>query len=328
MVHFKAYRLFQDGTADRPEGRFVTMTEQELSPGDVLIRNAFSSINYKDALAAAGINRIIRRFPRIGGIDVTGEVVQSSHPRFAAGDAVIVHGFGIGVDLDGGHAEYIRVSGDSVLKLPPGLDLFEAAAIGVAGYTAALSLYWMEHNGLAPGSGPVLVTGATGGVASMAIDMLTARGYVVTAMSGKKDAGDYLRKIGAAEVIAPEAAASTGKPIETARWAGAVDSVGGQVLGWVLRTAQPEAVVTSFGNAAGSAFDGSVLPFILRGVKLLGINGNSPMPLREIIWARIAKEYRPRHVRDIAKVISFEKLPEVMGEMLSRQTVGRNIIRF
>lgn len=328
MVHFKAFRLFQASQGDAPEGRFVTMTENELTPGSVLIKNAFSSINYKDALAAAGKNKIIREFPRIGGIDVTGEVVRSSDPRFAAGDAVVVHGFGIGVDLDGGHAEYTRVSGDFVLKIPEGLSLFDAAAIGVAGYTAALALHAMEHNGLVPQNGPVLVTGATGGVAGMAIDMLATRGYSVTAMSGKAAATEYLQKIGARNVIAPEEADAAGKPLEAPRWAGVVDSIGGGVLSWILRTMRPEGVVTSFGNAGGAAFDGSVLPFILRGVKLLGINGNSPMALRRDIWARIATDYRPRQIQTIARTIAFEELPDAMSEMLARRTIGRTVVRF
>lgn len=325
---FKAFRLFQDGENTSPQGRFVTMAEDDLSAGDVLIKNAYSSINYKDALAAAGINKVIRHFPRIGGIDLTGKVVRSADPRFVPGDEVIVHGFGIGVDLDGGHAEYARVSGDFVLKIPIGLSLFEAAAIGAAGYTAALSLYWMELNGLSPQSGDVLVTGATGGVASMAIDMMTTRGYAVTAMSGKPDSSDYLRALGAKDIVDPEVATQTGKLIDSARWAGAVDSVGGDVLGWILRTTKPEGVVTSFGNAAGSTFDGSVLPFILRGVKLIGINANSPMELRKIIWNRIAREFRPRHFRTIANVILFEDLPRTMEAMLARQTQGRTVIEF
>lgn len=328
MTQFKAFRLFQEDENAPPQGRFVTMSTDELSPGEVLIRNAYSSINYKDALAAAGINKVIRRFPRIGGIDLTGEVAASSDPRFAPGDAVIVHGFGIGVELDGGHAEYARVAADSVLKLPDGLSLREAATVGAAGYTAALSLYWMELNGLTPEAGEVLVTGATGGVASMAIDMLASRGYAVTAMSGKPAEADYLRGLGATKIVAPDVAVKTGRPIESAQWAGAVDSVGGDLLGWVLRTTKPEGVVTSFGNAAGSSFDGSVLPFILRGIKLIGINANSPMELRKMIWQRIAGECRPRHLEAIAHVIPFTDLPEAMNAMLARQTRGRTVVQF
>jgi putative YhdH/YhfP family quinone oxidoreductase len=327
MTSFTAFRLFEGDSKSPPTGRFVTMTEDDLSAGDVVVRVAYSSINYKDALAAAGINRIIRDFPRIGGIDLTGCVVRSADARFAVDDPVIVHGFGIGIDRDGGHAEYARVAADSVLKLPDGLSLFDAAVLGAAGYTAALSLHWMEHNGLAPNSGKVLVSGATGGVASVAIDIMSKRGYSVTAMTGKADAFAYLRSLGAQEIISPVEAQASGKPIEPVRWVGAVDSVGGNVLSWILRTTAPEGVVTSFGNAGGSGFDGSVLPFILRGVKLIGINGNSPMPLRQVIWAKLAGDYRPRFLASIANVIPFEQLPAAMEKMRSRMTRGRTIIR-
>ena len=327
MQTFKAYRLFSDEGAKVPQGRFVQMTEDELSPGDVLIRVAYSSINYKDALAAAGINKIIRSFPRIGGIDLTGRVVRSADPRFRPDDPVVVHGFGIGVDADGGHSEFARVPADSVLPLTPGLSLLEAASIGAAGYTAALALHWMEHNGLRPEGGDVLISGATGGVASVAIDILSGRNYSVTAMTGKTEGQSYLRALGARDIIDPSLAHPSGKPIEAARWAGAVDSVGGDVLGWILRTTAPDGVVTSFGNAGGSDLPTSVLPFILRGVRLIGINANSPMALRKIVWGKLAGEYRPRHLDKIAEVIEFDALPDAMERMRARQTRGRMVIR-
>ena len=326
MTRFTAYRLFAGEGSESPDGRFVEIDEDALSPGDVLIKVAYSSINYKDALAAAGINRIIRTFPRIGGIDLAGRVVQSQDARFRPGDPVIVHGFGIGVDVDGGHAQYARVAADSVLPTPEGLSLLEAATIGAAGYTAALALHWMEHNGLSPTGGPVLISGATGGVASVAIDILAGRGYAVTAMTGKSDAHGYLRDLGAREII-DAAAAGPGKPLEAARWAGAIDSIGGETLGWILRTCAPDGVVTSFGNAGGSDLPASVLPFILRGVRLIGINANSPMPLRTTVWSKLAGAYRPRHLSQIANVIDFAELPDAMRRMRSRQTTGRTIIR-
>lgn len=327
MATFTAYQLSARDPSAPPQGSFVKMTDNDLSPGDVLIKVAYSSINFKDALAAAGINKIIRKFPRVGGIDLTGSVVRSSDPRFQPDDPVVVHGFGIGVDVDGGHAEYARVAADSVLPLPEGLTLFEAAALGAAGYTAALSLHWMEHNGLMPNSGAVLVSGATGGVASVAIDIMSGRGYSVTAMTGKESAHAYLRDLGAREIIDAALAKPSSKPIEAARWAGAVDSVGGEVLAWILRTSASDGVVTSFGNAGGSEFSGSVLPFILRGVRLIGINANSPMALRRVIWEKLAKEYRPRRLEAIADVIAFDQLPDAMERMRSRQTQGRTLIR-
>jgi acrylyl-CoA reductase (NADPH) len=328
LSDFIAYRLFEsDRRADIPDGSFVLLTENDLSPGEVLIKVAYSSINYKDALAAAGINKIIRSFPRIGGIDLSGHVMTSSDSRFKAGDAVVVHGFGIGVECDGGHSQVARVAADSVMLLPPGIDVFEAAVIGAAGYTAALSLHWMEHNGLTPGTGPVLVSGATGGVAGVAIDILAGRGYEVTAMTGKETAEQYLRELGARHVMVEREVVKNSKLIESARWTGAVDSLGGDALAWILKTCMPDAVVASFGNAAGSSYEASVLPFILRGVRLLGINANSSMELRRVVWGKLAQEYRPRHLASIAHMIEFDQLPDFMARMRARTTRGRTLIR-
>ena len=223
-MRLAAYRLFADG--DTIAGRVTEMSIDDLSPGDVVIPNAFSSVNYKDALAGLGRNKIIRDYPRIGGIDLFGVVTESRDPRFKSGDRVIAHGFGIGVDHDGGHAEYARVKGDWVMRLPDGLTLKDAAVIGVAGYTAALSIHLMELNGLNPSRGPVVVNGATGGVASVAIDMLSTRGYSVTAITGKQDEHDYLRQLGAHDILDRLSIESSGKPLEKPRWAGAVDSLG------------------------------------------------------------------------------------------------------
>ncbi len=327
MKTFQALRLFETEAGGIPDARFVTLSEDELSPGNVLIRVAYTSVNYKDALAAAGINRIIRNYPRIGGIDLTGTVARSEDSRFQEGDQVIVHGFGLGVDRDGGYAEYARIDGDMVLHLPEGLGLFDAAVLGVAGYTAALSVHWMEHNGLTPAGGPVIVTGATGGVASVAIDILSGRGYSVAAMTGKAEAHAYLRELGAAEILDPAIAVPSSRPMDSARWGGAVDSVGGEVLGWILRTLAPEGVAASFGNAGGAEFGASVLPFILRGARLIGINGNSPMALREVVWNKLAGEYRPRHLDRIAEVVTFDQLPGVMENMRNRLTRGRTVVR-
>ena len=327
MTEFIAYRLHEEEGSESPKGSFVALTEDDLSPGEVLIKVAYSSINYKDALAAAGINKIIRCYPRIGGIDLSGHVIRSSDQRLKVGDAVVVHGFGIGVECDGGHSQIARVAADSVMPLPAGIDVFQAAVIGAAGYTAALSLHWMEHNGLAPGQGPILVTGGTGGVASVAIDILSGRGYQVTAMTGKIGLEAYLRDLGANQVISSDEAKKNPKLIESARWAGAVDSVGGDTLAWILKTSMPDAVVSSFGNAAGSGFEASVLPFILRGVRLLGINANSPMELRKVVWGKLASQYRPRHLSSIAQLIEFDQLPEFMAKMRARATRGRTLIR-
>lgn len=322
---FKALRLHAG--SPEPLRRIETLGVDDLSPGNVIIEVAWSSINFKDALASRGRNAIIRSFPRVGGIDLTGVVAESADPRFRAGDEVIVHGFGIGVDHDGGHAQFARVSGDWVMHLPETISLFEGAVLGAAGYTAGLSLHLMELNGLRPESGPVIVTGATGGVASVAIDMLANRGYRVTAMTGKSDAHADLRALGATEVIGRIASDEMVKPLEKARWAGAVDSVGGACLAWLTRTMQPEGVITAFGNAGGLELETTVLPFILRGVRLIGVNANSPMPLREEVWAKIASAYRPTQLERIAKVIELEDLPVTMDRMLAGELRGRTVIR-
>ena len=324
--HFRAFQLQQDAAGAPPVGRFVDLGLDALPAGEVLIRVAYTSINYKDALAAAGLNQIVRQYPRIGGIDLTGRVAQSSDPRFKPGDAVVVHGFGIGVEHDGGHAEFARVRGDWVMPLPEGLSLQDAATIGAAGYTAALCVHWMEHNGMAPGGLPVLVTGATGGVASVAIDILAGRGYEVVAVSGKGDADGYLQSLGASRVLAPSVAAPSGRPLDKGQWAGAVDSVGGDMLAWLLRSAAPDAVITSFGNAGGAELNTTVLPLILRGVRLVGINANSPMPLRQTVWARLASDYKPRHLDRIAQMVAFDELPEAMARMRERATRGRMVV--
>ena len=325
MTRFTAFRLHEG--AERPDGRLVELSVDELSPGDVTIRVAYSSLNYKDALAAAGMNKLVTRFPRIGGIDLAGTVAASRDDRFRAGDPVVVHGFGIGIDHDGGHAQYARVAADWVMPLPRGLDLLEAASLGVAGYTAGLSLHLMELNGLEPGRGAVVVTGATGGVASVAIDMLAQRGYRVTAITGKAAEERYLRELGASEVLMRRDLEMGRRPLEKARWAGAIDSVGGETLAWLTRTMQPEGVITSFGNAGGAELNTTVMPFILRGVRLIGINANSPMPLREVVWAKIAGEYRPSHLREIARLIALGELPEAMARMLKSETRGRTVVR-
>ncbi|MEG0052416.1 MAG: oxidoreductase [Comamonas sp.] len=324
MHKFKAFRLLAGN--DAPVRQFVELSVDELSPGNVLIEVAFSSINYKDALASKGLNAIIRAWPRIGGIDLTGTVLESADRRFKPGDQVVVHGFGIGVDHDGGHAQLARVPGDWVLHIPEGLSLFEAAVLGAAGYTAAYSLHLMELNGLEPGQGPVLVDGATGGVASVAIDMLAQRGYQVTAMSGKTEETPYLRSLGASEVIGRILAQDKPKPLEKAQWAGAVDSVGGATLAWLTRTMQPGGVIAAFGNAGGAELETTVLPFILRGIRLLGVNANSPMALRKIVWQKMAHEYRPKHLAQIANRIGLDELPGYLDRTLAGQVRGRTVI--
>lgn len=320
---FNAYRLFD--TDDRPQGRLVEMEIDDLSPGNVVIRTAYASVNYKDALAAHGLNKIVRQYPRVGGIDLTGTVAESQDPRFKEGDPVIVHGFGIGTDHDGGYAEYSRVPADWVLPLPTGLTLREAATIGVAGYTAALSVHLMELNGLQPDAGKVLITGATGGVASIAIDILAQLGYTIAAITGKTDSHDYLRELGASDILDRSVVSGT-RPLEKAQWAGAVDSVGGDTLAWLTRTVQPQGVIAAFGNAAGPQLNTTVLPFILRGIRLIGVNAGSPMALRQQIWSRLGNDMKPRHLQRIAQQIQLSDLPTAFQRLLDSQGRGRYLV--
>ncbi|OWT80261.1 MULTISPECIES: acryloyl-CoA reductase [unclassified Achromobacter] len=324
---FLAYRLHA-GASDKapPEGRFDTLRTDMLSPGDTLIEVAYAGLNYKDALAQAGRGNIVRAYPRIGGIDLSGTVVESADPALTPGMPVVVHGFGIGVDADGGYAQYARVPHDWVLPLPSPLTLLDAAVLGAAGYTAALSLHWMEHCGL--NRGDILVTGATGGVASIAIDMLSKRGFRVWAMSGKPQAEAYLRALGAAEVIPPLDLSAPARPLMSARWDGVVDSVGGHLLAHVIACLRPDGVAAAFGNAGGAELPTTVIPFILRGVKLLGINANSPMPLRRQIWQKLADEYRPTRLAAATRVIEPGELPQALAAMLARDSIGRCVVKF
>ena len=326
MAAIRAYRVFEGGKFGT--GRYAEMAEDELDAGEVVIGSLYASVNYKDALTALGKAKIVGRFPCTAGIDVCGEVSQSADPRFKPGDKVIAHGFGIGADHDGGYQEVNRFPADWLVKLPPGLTPFETMAIGVAGYTAALAVDLMELNGLAPDKGRVLVNGATGGAASIAIDLLAARGYEVVALSGKPEAADYLRTLGAKEVIDRRAYEFGTRPLEKPLWQGAVDSIGGEQLGWLARSMQTDGVIAAFGNAGGIDFKGSVLPYILRGVRLIGVNANSPMALRKRIWERLAGDLKPRHLERIARRIKFADLPKAFADLIEARAVGRMVVDF
>ncbi len=326
MTAIRAFRVFEGGKFGI--GRFAEMAGGELDAGNVVIRSLFASVNYKDALTALGRAKIVMRFPCTAGIDVCGEVTQSGDPRFKPGDRVIAHGFGIGADHDGGYQDVNRFPADWLVKIPATLTPFETAAIGVAGYTAALSVDLMELNGLAPGKGKVLVNGATGGAASVAIDLLAGRGYEVVALSGKPEAAGYLRELGAAEVIDRKTFEFGTRPLEKPMWQGAVDSVGGEQLGWLARTMQTDGVIAAFGNAGGVDFKGSVLPYILRGVRLIGVNANSPMPLRTRIWARLASDLKPRHLEKIGRRIRFADLPGAFDDLIDAKATGRMVVDF
>lgn len=325
MERFRAFRIFsEDG---KVAGRLVDLALDDLDAGDVVIRTAYSSINYKDALAATGAGKIIRRFPCVGGIDSAGVVAQSRSPAFKPGDRVVCTSYDLGVAHDGGYAGYVRVPADWVVPLPGSLSLREAMALGTAGYTAALGIHLMEQNDLKPESGKIAVNGATGGVASLAIDMLAKRGYAVTAITGKTGEAAYLKQLGAAEVLDRNALEMGTRPLEKPLWAGAVDSLGGEPLAWLTRTMSQNGVIASIGNAAGVELHTTVFPFILRGVRLLGVDSAyTAMALRRRIWERLGDDLRPRHLDAMTRVISLEALPGAFDAFIRGGARGRTVV--
>lgn len=312
----------------RAQGRLQTVQAAQLDPGEVSIRVRWSSINYKDALAATGAGKIIRRFPCIGGIDLAGEVIASEDARFAPGDEVLATSFDIGVSHHGGYAPYARVPARWVLPRPAGLSLFETMALGTAGFTAALAVQRMEDNGLAPAAGPVVVSGASGGVGALAIDMLARRGYEVVALTGKADQAEHLKSLGAAEVL-PTSAIDHAKvrPLETGRWAGAVDNVGGPILHWLLASMKQGGTVASIGNAASAELHTTVYPFILRGACLLGVDsGFLGFPLRQRLWERLGSDLKPAHLQRITRTIGLRELPAAFDDFIAGRARGRTVV--
>jgi putative YhdH/YhfP family quinone oxidoreductase len=327
MAALKAFRIFnEDG---KVASRFVDMQVDELDPGELVVKVEYSSVNFKDALAATGAGKIIRRFPCVGGIDLAGTVAESSDARFKKGDAVIGTSYDIGVSHDGGYAQYARIPAAWAVPMPKGLDAFSAMALGTAGFTAGLAVERMEHDGLRPGNGPVLVNGATGGVGSIAVDILAGAGYRVVAFTGKEKESSYLREIGAAEVmLAASVDLAKIKPLDKATWAGAVDNVGGDVLAWLASTMQVGGTLASIGLAASHTLNTTVMPFILRGVSLLGIDSvNAPMPVREKVWKRLASDLKPKRLDRIATTVNFDDLPRVFEKVMKREIRGRTVVK-
>lgn len=327
MSAFRAFRIHQENGGIA--GRFDTIGLDDLAPGEVVIKVEYSTINFKDALAATGAGKILRRYPLVGGIDLAGSVVSSSDPAFTSGQKVLVTGCGLSETHDGGYAEYARVKSDWVIPLPAGLDSRQSMAIGTAGFTAALAIHQMERNGQTPQAGEIVVTGASGGVGSLAIDMLAARGYAAVALSGKQHAEGYLREIGAARVL-PRAAVNPGsRPLEEAQWAGAIDNVGGEILTWLTRTTHAFGNIASIGMAGGAELKSTVFPFILRGINLLGINSVfTPRALRLAVWHRLANDLKPRHLdRIVTRTIGFDELPGAFDDYINSKVVGRTVVR-
>jgi NADPH2:quinone reductase len=326
MDSFRAFRIDQqDGNL---VAEFVRLKVDDLSEGEVIVKVSHSTINYKDALAATGAGRILRSFPLVGGIDLAGSVVSSADDRYAAGDAVLVNGCGLSETRDGGYAEYARLSAESIVPIPDGMDARQAMQLGTAGYTAALAIHRMEQNGQLPGNGPVVVTGATGGVGSVAVDMLAAREYEVVAVTGKAEQVDYLKSIGSSRVLLRDEIDLGKRPMEKGEWAGAIDNLGGDYLTWLTRTMKYAGNIASIGLAASHELNTTVLPFILRGVCLLGINSvDTPRNLRLQVWKRIGTDLKPHHLDVIAsQTISFNELPGAFQAYIEGTVTGRTVV--
>ncbi len=326
MSTFKAYRVHDEN--GEISARFDQVNLDDIGTGNVVIRSAYSNINYKDALAATGAGRIMKRFPLVAGIDASGYVHTSEDPRFKEGDPVLVVGCGLGETHDGGFSEFVKVKGDWIVHLPDGLRLEEAMAIGTAGFTAAMAIQRMEDNGQSPDKGPVLVTGATGGVGGMATSMLAGLGYHVAAMTivGQED---YLKSIGAAEVVDANELEMGERPLEKGLWAGAIDAVGGKTLAWITRTMQPLGNIASIGLAGGHDLVTTVMPFILRGVNLLGINSTyCPVPLRDKVWSRLATDLKPVAMETIAnRTVDFNDIPDLFQDYIEGNITGRTVVK-
>ena len=328
MDRFKAYKLTE--TPDRKiRAEFVDVTLDDLDPGDVVVRVAYSDVNYKDALAATGKGKILRKPSCIGGIDFAGTVVSSTDARFVKGDAVLtVSGEYVGVSHDGGYSPYARVRGDWLTKVPRGLSLWDAMALGTAGYTAGVAVVRMERCGLKPAHGPVIVSGATGGVGSVAIAAFARLGYHVVALTGKETESDWLKRLGAKEILLRQSLnLEKIKPLDKATWAGAVDSLGGPVLAWMASTMKENGVIGAVGLAASAELHTWVMPFILRGASLLGINsGDSSNDIRERVWQRLATDMRPPLLKEMARTVPFAELPRVFDDFINARVARRVVI--
>jgi putative YhdH/YhfP family quinone oxidoreductase len=324
---FKAFRIRNDEEGYR--AGIETVSLDDLSQGDVTIKVSFSGINYKDALAGTGKGKIMRSYPMNGGIDVAGTVISSGSERFNAGDEVLVTGAGLSETRDGGYSEFLRLDSKWVVPLPNGLSAIDAMTIGTAGFTAAMSLYRMEISGQKPEMGPILVTGATGGVGSIAIDILSNAGYQVHAISGKEEHFGWLAALGAEECISRHDLEWGQRPLESARWAGCIDSVGGEMLSGICAAIKPWGNIASCGLAGGIGLNTTVMPFIIRGVSLIGIDSPMcPYAIREEIWPRLASEWKPRNMEMIrSNLVGLDELSGIFDGMLEGNSLGRTVVK-
>lgn len=324
---FRAFRVRNDELGYR--AGIEDMSASELSPGEILVKAAYSSVNYKDALAGTGKGKILRRFPLNAGIDVAGYVVESTDPAFKEGDAVLCTGCGLSETRDGGYSEFVGLESKWAVALPQGLSLRESMALGTAGFTAALALYRMQQNGQTPDQGPIVVTGASGGVGMLAIDILSRAGYSVHAITGKVDQFDFLIGLGAKQCIARKELYWGQRPLEAAHWAGAIDNVGGDMLAGLSRVIKPYGNIAICGNAGGIELATTVMPFILRGVSLLGIaSAGTAREVRNLIWQHLSNDWKPRNLEKIAtREVAFDELQPVFDTMLKGESFGRTLVR-
>ena len=324
---FKALRIFDDEQGYRAE--LVEQSIDEQSDGEVVIQTAWSSVNYKDALAASGKGKILRDFPLNGGIDVAGTVVESQHADWREGDEVIMTGCGLSETRDGGYSEFLRVPAKWLVPKPEGLTLQEAMLLGTAGFTAALGLYRMEALGQQPDMGPLVITGASGGVGSLAVDMYSRAGYEISAITGKIEEFDWLHELGAGQCISRHDLHWPEAPMASARFAGALDSVGGDMLSGLTRVIKPWGTIASCGMAGGIGVRTTVMPFIIRGISLVGINSaGCPYPLRKTLWERLASDWKPRHLDKIAQpAIGLDDLGDAFERLLAGGGRGRTPVR-
>lgn len=332
MIHsssFRALRIHSDERGTH-SADIEHLLLDDLSPGEVVVKTAYSSVNYKDALAGTGQGKILRKFPLVGGIDVAGYVAASRDPALREGDAVLCTGSGLSETRDGGYAEYARLESKWTIPLPAGLTLRESMIIGTAGFTAALSLHRMQQNDQRPEMGPIVVTGATGGVGMLAIDILTRAGYEAHAITGKLDQLDFLTALGAGQVISRHGLYWGQRPLEPASWAGAIDNVGDEMLAGLTRVVKPYGNIASCGLVKGHELHTTVMPFIIRGVSLLGIaSSGTSRPVRDAVWAKLAGDWRPAHLERICtRETTLEGLPAVFATMLAGGSFGRTLVKF
>ncbi|MFZ2754970.1 MAG: acryloyl-CoA reductase [Lysobacteraceae bacterium] len=323
---FQAFRIRSDSAGYRSGIEDVSI--DDLAPGEIVIKTAYSSVNYKDALAGTGEGKILRFFPLVGGIDVAGHVVSSTDPRIKEGDAVLVTGSGLSEVRDGGYGQFARIEAKWAIPLPAGLSLRESMILGTAGFTAALALLRMQDNRQTPAQGPLAVTGATGGVGSLAVDIFSRAGYEVHAISGKPEHADYLKSLGATQVLGRDVLGEA-KPLEAARFGGGLDNVGGPMLASLLARTRPYGNVASAGLAASGDLPTTVMPFIIRGVSLVGVaSAGTARDLRDEVWKRLASEWKPAHLETICtREVELQGLPEVFAGMLAGGSFGRTLVR-